>query len=242
MTNLGYSLIDNAMGSKEQPPPLARGLQPPGRESSEIRVRLARGEPGPATPSGGLVALEMDWDDDAEVPTLRRAQAAQTAQTAAPHAVHAEAMRAAKAAEHRAAYPELASEPLPTDRRRVGGVIAMASVIGLLCTLFVALYLAAPVPTGQLSFRTEPGPAEVLVDGEFRGSSDPVIVLSLTADRPHSLQVRRSGYRPWWTEVRVRAGRPLRLAPVTLLPLAAPDAPDAPDAPEAPDAPRPSHR
>src|SRR5260221_93798 len=61
---------------------------------------------------------------------------------------------------------------------------------------------------GSISIRVQPGDAEVLIDGEkWRGpgnGQDPLIVE--VAEGPHTIQISKSGYRTYITDVQVRRG------------------------------------
>ena len=65
---------------------------------------------------------------------------------------------------------------------------------------------ASPVAT--LSIRVQPGDAEVTIDGErwTVGSSSERLLIQLTEGR-HVVEVRKAGYRPFSTEIQLRAGQ-----------------------------------
>ncbi len=61
---------------------------------------------------------------------------------------------------------------------------------------------------GSVSIRVQPGDAEIMVDGEkWRGSGNgqDALVIEL-ADGPHTIQISKSGYRSYITDVQVRRG------------------------------------
>jgi formylglycine-generating enzyme required for sulfatase activity len=60
---------------------------------------------------------------------------------------------------------------------------------------------------------SEPAGAEVVVDGELRGVT-PLETEVLAGNRP--LELRLEGFKPWLTDLQVRAGEPLEVGPVRL--------------------------
>ena len=62
-----------------------------------------------------------------------------------------------------------------------------------------------------MSIRVQPGDAEVLIDGErWQASGDERLLVQL-APGPHQVEVRKSGYRAYLTDVTVRSGVTLPL-------------------------------
>ena len=66
---------------------------------------------------------------------------------------------------------------------------------------------------GVVSIATEPGDAEVRVDGEPRGRTP--LQLELLAGS-HRVELRREGFKPWLSDVQVQANQPLTLGPIEL--------------------------
>jgi hypothetical protein len=66
---------------------------------------------------------------------------------------------------------------------------------------------------GSISIRVQPGDADVMVDGQpWRGSGtgQDALVIEL-AEGPHTIQISKSGYRSYLTDVQVRRGETLPL-------------------------------
>lgn len=66
---------------------------------------------------------------------------------------------------------------------------------------------------GNVAVTTEPAGAQLIVDGQARG------VTPLTAEIPagnHPIELRLEGFKPWTTDVQVKANEPLTLGPVRL--------------------------
>lgn len=104
-----------------------------------------------------------------------------------------------------------------SDTRRVGSAT-------LVVALFLVLVLPAcvsvqksgepesappPPPTTGVHFNSEPGNAEVYVNGQFRGTTP--VNLHLTAGT-HKIELRLAGYRGWERELVVVAGDDTRVA------------------------------
>ena len=67
----------------------------------------------------------------------------------------------------------------------------------------------APPPTTTVMFHSEPGNAEVFVNGEFRGSTP--VNLHLAAGT-HKIELRLEGFQAWERELVVVAGDDTRVA------------------------------
>jgi len=104
-----------------------------------------------------------------------------------------------------------------SDICRVGSVTLVAA-------LFLVLVLPAcvsvqksgdpesappPPPTTSVNFNSEPGNAEVYVNGQFRGTTP--VNLHLAAGT-HKVELRLAGYRGWERELVVVAGDDTRVA------------------------------
>ena len=60
---------------------------------------------------------------------------------------------------------------------------------------------------GTLAIRVQPGDADVMIDGEkWRGPADRDRLLVEVAEGPHTIQISKSGYRTYVTDVQVRRG------------------------------------
>ena len=60
---------------------------------------------------------------------------------------------------------------------------------------------------GTLAIRVQPGDAEVMIDGEkWRGPEAQDRLLVDVAEGSHTVQISKSGYRSYVTEVQVRRG------------------------------------
>lgn len=60
--------------------------------------------------------------------------------------------------------------------------------------------------SGSVAIRVQPADAEILIDGErWTGNGDDRLVVQLSPGR-HQIEVQKDGYRPFSTEVEVRAG------------------------------------
>ena len=59
---------------------------------------------------------------------------------------------------------------------------------------------------GTVSVRVQPRDAQVLVDGEAWDAPDAGTIILQLADGLHRVEIRRSGYRPYSTDLRVRRG------------------------------------
>jgi hypothetical protein len=60
---------------------------------------------------------------------------------------------------------------------------------------------------GRLAIRVQPADAEILIDGETWRSSDTQDRLIIeVAEGPHTVEIRKAGYRPYVTQVNVRRG------------------------------------
>jgi hypothetical protein len=60
---------------------------------------------------------------------------------------------------------------------------------------------------GRLAIRVQPVDAEILIDGEtWRGSDAQDRLIVDVAEGPHTLEIRKAGYRPYVTQVNVRRG------------------------------------
>ena len=68
---------------------------------------------------------------------------------------------------------------------------------------------APPAPTSSVNFRSVPEDAEVLVDGQFRGTTP--VTLHLTAGS-HKVEMRLDGFLVWERELAVVAGNDTRVA------------------------------
>ena len=68
---------------------------------------------------------------------------------------------------------------------------------------------APPAPTSSVAFRSAPEDAEVLVDGQFRGTTP--VTLHLTAGT-HKVELRLDGYLIWERELTIVAGNDTRVA------------------------------
>ena len=99
---------------------------------------------------------------------------------------------------------------------------SMTRDFGLVFVVLMALALAAcvsvqetgektpppPPATTGVSFSTQPGDAEVWIDGEFRGTAP--VTLHLPAGK-HEVVFRLEGYRSWARELVVVAGDDTRV-------------------------------
>jgi formylglycine-generating enzyme required for sulfatase activity len=65
----------------------------------------------------------------------------------------------------------------------------------------------------EVSVTSEPAGAQVLVDGEARGAT-PLSTEVLAGNHP--VELRLEGFKPWTTDVQVKAGEPLTLGPIEL--------------------------
>jgi serine/threonine protein kinase len=98
----------------------------------------------------------------------------------------------------------------------VGIVIAIVAVIA------GALYLTRGARAGEVRLATAPADADVMVDGKrlvVRGS--PFIVSDLAPGTSHRIEVSKSGYRAWSTQLVLTSGQVLELPLVTLEPVPA---------------------
>jgi hypothetical protein len=60
---------------------------------------------------------------------------------------------------------------------------------------------------GTIAVRVQPGDAEVLIDGEkWEASAGDPRLLVQVSDGTHRIEIRKDGYRPYTSTVRVRAG------------------------------------
>jgi len=60
---------------------------------------------------------------------------------------------------------------------------------------------------GTLAIRVQPGDAEIMIDGEkWRGPAGQDRLMVDVAEGPHSIQISKSGYRTYVTDVQVRRG------------------------------------
>jgi hypothetical protein len=71
-----------------------------------------------------------------------------------------------------------------------------------------------PLPSASVMFDSRPDPAEVYINGEFRGTTPVKLVL---AEGTHTVEYRLVGYQPWSRDLVVVAGEDTRVA-ATLLP------------------------
>src|SRR5438105_12866511 len=64
---------------------------------------------------------------------------------------------------------------------------------------------AEPSASGSIAIRVQPGDAEILIDGEpWRGPDAQDRLVVEVAEGRHAIEVRKSGYRTYVTEVQVR--------------------------------------
>ena len=68
---------------------------------------------------------------------------------------------------------------------------------------------APPAPTSSVAFRSAPEDAEVLVDGQFRGTTP--VTLHLTAGS-HKVEMRLDGFLVWERGLAVVAGNDTRVS------------------------------
>lgn len=67
----------------------------------------------------------------------------------------------------------------------------------------------APPPAATVQFSSSPDPAEVFIDGQYRGSTP--VSLQLAAG-PHTIEFKLEGYQTWTRELVVVAGDDTRVA------------------------------
>ena len=73
---------------------------------------------------------------------------------------------------------------------------------------------ASPVPAwAPVTVTTEPAGAQVLVDGQPRGTTPATLELDAGS---HRIELRQAGFKPWVTDVQVVANEPQTLGPVRL--------------------------
>ncbi len=65
----------------------------------------------------------------------------------------------------------------------------------------------------EVSVTSEPAGAQVLVNGEVQGTTP--LKTQIVAGN-HPLELRLQGFKPWTTDVQIKAGEPLTLGPITL--------------------------
>jgi hypothetical protein len=71
---------------------------------------------------------------------------------------------------------------------------------------------ARPDDSGELSVRVQPQDAEVIIDGEtWAGTLDDERLVVQLAPGVHRLEIRKDGYRPYFTDVTIRTGETRRL-------------------------------
>ena len=60
---------------------------------------------------------------------------------------------------------------------------------------------------GSLAIRVQPADAEILIDGEtWRGPDSQDRLIVDVAEGPHTVEIRKAGYRTYVTQVNVRRG------------------------------------
>jgi len=65
---------------------------------------------------------------------------------------------------------------------------------------------------GRLEIRVQPGDAEIVIDGEiWRGPDSPERLVVDVPEGRHTVEIRRTGYRTYVTDVQVRPGEPTPL-------------------------------
>jgi len=104
-----------------------------------------------------------------------------------------------------------------TDIRRVGlTTLVVALLLVLVFPACVSVQKSGepesappPPPTTGVNFQSEPGNAEVYVNGQFRGTTP--VNLHLAAGT-HKVELRLAGYRGWERDLVVVAGDDTRVA------------------------------
>jgi hypothetical protein len=104
-----------------------------------------------------------------------------------------------------------------SDTRRVGStslVVVLALVLVLPACVSVQKSgepesAPPPPPTTSVNFQSDPGSAEVYVNGQFRGTTP--VNLHLAAGT-HKVELRLAGYRGWERDLVVVAGDDTRVA------------------------------
>jgi hypothetical protein len=107
-----------------------------------------------------------------------------------------------------------------TDRRRAqhkGLLLVVAVVAGIvgLIVLGLAMFRGQHAP-GMIELKTSPIDATVKFDGFVVGGQSPFLLQDVEPDKPHSLVVEKTGYRPWSTQVHLLAGQSIVLPTVAL--------------------------
>lgn len=218
------------------PAPQPRRARSARDADATIPVRVGTGAGDGASEAEGVPLAKMDWDESDVATWQYRTEAggiapvlAQRAQALA--AVQAQVRPPVGSPARRARTADVADSSPPAAPGATGpasGRGALYTGAGLVLGLLVGVLLGAVALRLLLpsAFRAAvvlpalPGDAQLWVDGELYGHPEGHQVLHLSADTAHHLRVVRPGYRPWWTQLRLRAGETLQLPPVVLLPLA----------------------
>lgn len=84
------------------------------------------------------------------------------------------------------------------------------------------LFFFWPKAPASIQLTTVPSDPLVLLDNQPVSSiSSPFIITGVSPDKPHTLEVRKTGYQPWSTTLTINAGQALQLPPVNLEPIGA---------------------
>ncbi len=107
------------------------------------------------------------------------------------------------------------------------GMIIGIGVVVLLALAGGAWYMLRPPEPGTVHLTTEPADPTVLFDDQQVQATSSPFVLANVEPGAHLIEVRKTGYQTWSTQIDLRPGQTLTLPPVTLRPEEGGDTSDA---------------
>ncbi|NIQ57618.1 MAG: PEGA domain-containing protein [Gammaproteobacteria bacterium] len=117
-----------------------------------------------------------------------------------------------------------AREPTEVTRQPKGekggsmGMIIGIGVVVLLALAAGAWYMLRPPEPGTVHLSTDPADATVLFDDQQVQATSSPFVLANVEPGAHLIEVRKTGYQSWSTQIDLRPGQTLTLPPVSLRP------------------------
>ena len=110
------------------------------------------------------------------------------------------------------------SRPNEGGKSNMGLIVAIAVVV-LLVLGGVAYLFLRPAEPGTIQFATTPSDPVVIFDEQpVAATSSPFIIPNVTPGEVHLIEVRKTGFRTWSTQVTLSPGQNLQLATVELTP------------------------
>src|SRR5690606_2104483 len=93
-------------------------------------------------------------------------------------------------------------------------IAALIAVIGV-----GAYFIFSPGEPGTIQFTTNPSDAVVHFDGQpVSATSSPFVIPNVSPNTNHLIEVQKTGFRAWSTQVTLRPGESLQLADIVLAP------------------------